>query len=135
MSQIKINHLAIVVENLDNSMAFWRDALGLSLGETQEVAEEAVKIAFFEIGNAHIELVQPTSDDSGVARFLAKRGQGMHHLCLEVENIEQTMRQLTQHNVELINETPRERDGKRYAFIHPNSTGGVLLELYELAKP
>ena len=132
MPQIQINHLAIVVEDLEESLSFWRDALGLPLGEIKEVQEEDVKIAFLEAGNAHIELLTPTTDDSGVAKYLAKKGQGMHHICLEVEDVEASLQVLSERGIELINETPRVRDGKSYAFVHPRRTGGVLVELYEV---
>lgn len=131
MSNITLNHLAIVVENIDDAVGFWRDALGLPVGEIKEVAQESVKIAFMESGESHVELVQPTTEDSGVAKYLAKKGAGMHHVCFEVPDIEATMQRMIANGVELINETPRERDGRRYAFIHPRSTGGVLVELYE----
>ncbi len=133
MSNIKINHLAIVVDDVEQSLAFWRDGLGLSVGGAiEDVPAEEVKVAFLNVGESHIELVQPTTDDSGIAKYLAKRGQGMHHMCLEVNDIEATLADLSDKGYDLINETPRERDGKRYAFVHPKSTGGVLLELYEV---
>ncbi len=133
MSQIKLNHIAVVVEDVEQALGFWRDALGLvSGGDIQEVPAEAVKVAFLETGESHIELVQPTTEDSGIAKYLAKRGQGMHHICVEVPDIEAKLAELNAKGYELINETPRERDGKRYAFVHPKSTGGVLLELYEV---
>lgn len=133
MSNIKINHLAIVVDDVEQSLAFWRDGLGLSVGGAiEDVPAEEVKVAFLDVGESHIELVQPTTDDSGIAKYLAKRGQGMHHICLEVNDIEATLADLSDKGYDLINETPRERDGRRYAFVHPKSTGGVLLELYEV---
>lgn len=128
---IKINHLAIVVADIEGALAFWRDALGLPLGEVSDVPSEAVRVAFLEAGEAHIELLEPTSSDSGVAKYLDKRGPGMHHICLEVPDIEAALGQLKAKGVELINETPRERDGRKYAFIHPKSAGGVMVELYE----
>ncbi len=132
MTDIKLNHLAIVVDDMDAALRFWRESLGLTqAGDVQSVPAEAVDIAFLTLGDAHIELIQPTTADSGVARYLAKRGPGMHHLCLEVPDLEAKLAQLSESGCELINESPRERDGRRYAFIHPNSTGGVLLELYE----
>lgn len=131
MAEITINHVAIVVENLDTSLSFWQDALGLPPGKIEEVPPEQVKIAFLETGDAHIELVQPTTADSGIAKYLAKKGAGMHHLCLEVDNLDAILEHLKAKNVELINDTPKERGGRRYAFIHPKSTGGVLIELYD----
>lgn len=132
MPQIKFNHLAVVVEDIDQALAFWHDGLGLPLaGNIEEVPAEDVKIAFLNTINTHIELIQPMSDESGVAKYLMNRGQGIHHICLEVPDIELSLQELSDKGYELINETPRERDGRRYAFVHPKSTGGVLLELYE----
>ena len=132
MSDITLNHLAIVVDDMEAALRFWRESLGLSqASETQSVPAEDVDIAFLTLGDAHIELIQPTNSDSGVAKYLAKRGPGLHHLCLEVPDLEAKLNELSAGGYELINETPRERDGRRYAFIHPKSAGGVLLELYE----
>ncbi len=130
-----LNHVAIVVENLDAALAFWRDALGLPLAQTEHNPDEAVRIAFLPLGESEIELLEPTTEDSGIARYLARRGPGMHHLCIEVDDIEAALARLRQHGAELINETPKTRpDGTRYAFIHPRSAGGVLVELYEVAQ-
>lgn len=135
MTDIKLNHLAIVVDDLEAALRFWRESLGLAqAGEIESVPAEAVEIAFLSLGDARIELIQPTTDDSGVAKYLAKRGPGMHHLCLEVADLDAKLEALSGRGYELINETPRERDGRRYAFIHPRSAGGVLLELYETAQ-
>jgi methylmalonyl-CoA/ethylmalonyl-CoA epimerase len=131
MGQITINHVAIVVEDMENAMSFWRDALGLNMGKIQNVPQEEVQVAFFDTGESHIERVQPTSDDSGIAKYLAKKGSGIHHICLEVDDIQNALATMQTKGIELINETPRERDGRKYAFIHPRSTGGVLVELYE----
>jgi methylmalonyl-CoA/ethylmalonyl-CoA epimerase len=129
---IKINHVAIVVNDIDATLPFWRDVLGLPGGQTQNVPQEQVRIAFLEAGDSHIELVQPTSPDSGIARYLEKRGAGMHHICFEVADLEGTMTHMVANGVELLNDSPKERDGRRYVFIHPKSTGGVLVELYEV---
>ncbi len=132
MTDIRLNHLAIVVDDMDAALRFWRESLGLSqTGEIESFPAEAVDIAFLTVDDARIELIQPTTDDSGVAKYLAKRGPGMHHLCLEVSDLDSKLNELSSAGCELINEQPRERDGRRYAFIHPKSTGGVLLELYE----
>lgn len=133
---IKINHIAIVVPDLEEATAFWVDALGLPLERVSEVSEEAVRVAFLPAGEGEIELLQPLDEESGVARYIKERGPGLHHLCLEVADIEAAMSRLRAHDVELINETPRtSEDGRRrYAFIHPRSAGGVLLELYEMAR-
>ncbi|MCL4250992.1 MAG: methylmalonyl-CoA epimerase [Anaerolineae bacterium] len=133
MTPIKINHVAIVVEDVREALTFWRDALGLPLQHTEINDAEAVEIAFLPIGEGEIELIQPTTDDSGVAKYLAKKGAGLHHLCIEVDDITAALARITDSGAELINETPRTRpDGTRYAFVHPKSTGGVLLELYQL---
>lgn len=134
MAKIKqINHVAVVVDDMDKSLIFWRDALGLRMTELRDVPTEKSRIAFLPIGDAEVELVQPTSDDSGIAKYLAKRGPGMHHICLEVDDIEGMLSQLKTKGVRLINEEPRlAGDGKRYAFVHPDSTGGVLVELYQI---
>jgi methylmalonyl-CoA/ethylmalonyl-CoA epimerase len=134
MAVIKaINHVAVVVDDMEKSLSFWRDALGIHLHELRDVPAEKSQVAFLPLAGAEVELVMPTSDDSGIAKYLAKRGQGMHHLCLEVDDIEGMLAQLKAKNIRLINEEPRvAADGKKYAFIHPESTGGVLVELYQL---
>jgi len=129
----KIDHVALVVGDIDEALAFWRDALGLELEHIQEVPREKSAIAFLPVGDAEVELVQPTSDDSGIANYLEKRGPGMHHICLEVDDIEAMLAQLKGKDVRLIHEEPVVGDGgKKYAFIHPKAAFGVLVELYEL---
>jgi len=129
----KINHVAVAVTDLEGSLSFWRDALGLEMAELRDVPAEAAQIAFLPVGDSEVELVRPTTDDSGLARYLAKRGPGMHHVCLEVDDIDAMLLRLKEKNVRLINEAPKTgADGKRYLFIHPESTGGVLVELYQL---
>lgn len=134
MPKVKqINHVAIVVEDMQKSLTFWRDALGLELHELRDVPAEMSQVAFLPLAGSEIELVQPTTDDSGIAKYLAKRGPGMHHICLEVDDIDGMMTALKAKGVSLINEEARvAADGKKYAFIHPKSTGGVLVELYQL---
>jgi methylmalonyl-CoA/ethylmalonyl-CoA epimerase len=129
----KINHLAILVEDMQDSLGFWRDALGLEVMEQIDVPEENARVAFLPLGDSNIELVQPTGSDSGLSRYLAKRGPGLHHVCLQVEDIQTILDRLMEKGVRLINEQPsRGQDGRKYAFIHPESTQGVLVELYEL---
>jgi methylmalonyl-CoA/ethylmalonyl-CoA epimerase len=129
----KINHVAIVVEDMEDALSFWRDALGLELHELRDVPAEKSQVAFIPVADGEIELVMPTTDDSGIAKYLAKRGQGMHHICLEVDDIQGMMRQLKSKGIRLINEEPRTSiDGRKYAFIHPESSRGVLVELYQL---
>ena len=134
MPSIKaINHVAVVVDNMEKSLTFWRDALGLDLHELRDVPAEKSQVAFLPLAGAEVELVMPTSDDSGIAKYLAKRGPGMHHICLEVDDIVGMLAQLRSKNIRLINEEPRAAaDGKQYIFIHPESTGGVLVELYQV---
>lgn len=134
MPKVKqINHVAVVVEDMEKALSFWRDALGMELHELRDVPAEKSQVAFLPLPGSEVELVQPTTDDSGIAKYLAKRGPGMHHVCLEVDDIVAMMSQLKAKNVRLINEEPRTAaDGKKYAFVHPESTSGVLVELYQL---
>lgn len=128
----KINHVAVVVPDLENSLAFWRDSLGLDLNHIEDVPSQKSAVAFFPVGDSEVELVKPTSEDSGVAKFLAERGGGMHHLCFEVDNIEEMLVELKAKGVRLINEIPQVLPGRKMAFVHPKATGGVLVELYEV---
>jgi methylmalonyl-CoA/ethylmalonyl-CoA epimerase len=131
----KISHIAIVVPDLDEAMGFWVDALGLPLNHVEHVPDQGVDVAFLPSGESEIELLEPCDEESGVARFMQKRGPGMHHICFEVEDIEYVLDRLRQANVPLINEEPTYgTGGKKIAFIHPKGTGGVLVELYELSE-
>ncbi len=134
MSDLKrLNHVAILVPDLDLALAFWQDQLGLSLDHVETVSSMAVKIAFLPLGESEIELVQPTTEDSGLAKYLAKRGPGLHHICIETDDIKGKLAELKEKSVRLIDEEPvLMDDGRQLAFIHPKSTGGVLVELYEL---
>lgn len=136
MPQIKkIDHVALVVEDIDAALAFWRDSLGLALDHIEQVPREKSAIAFLPVGGSEIELVQPTDPESGVAKYLEKRGAGMHHLCLEVDDIEAALAQLQARGVQLIHDQPvTGENGKKYAFIHPKAAFGVLTELYELPR-
>lgn len=128
----KINHVAIVVPDIDGALSFWHDALGLELSHVEDVSSQKSQVAFLPLGDSEVELVRPTTEDSGVAKFLADRGAGMHHLCFEVDNIEEMMAQLKEKGVRLINETPQQLEGRKVAFVHPKSANGVLVELYQL---
>jgi len=133
MSQAKkINHVAIVVRDIDESLKFWETALGLKLHHVEDVPSQASKVAFIPVGESEIELVQPTTEDSGMAAYLEKRGEGMHHLCVEVDDIEAKMQELRDAGIRLINQTPEVLPGRKMAFIHPKSASGVLVELYEI---
>jgi methylmalonyl-CoA/ethylmalonyl-CoA epimerase len=131
----RVDHIAIVVEDIDEALKFWRDALGLKLLQVEEVSEQESIVAFLPVGGSEIELVKPTSQESGVARYLQKRGPGMHHICFEVDDIQATLESLKQKGVRLINEEPmRGSGGKKIAFIHPEGSHGVLVELYQLGS-
>jgi methylmalonyl-CoA/ethylmalonyl-CoA epimerase len=136
MPEIKrIHHIAVLVENIDTSLEFWQTMLGIEPSHISDYPQEDARIAFLPLGESEIELVQPTKPDSGLSRFLEKRGPGLHHLCLEVDDLQRLMLELTAKNVQLINDQPRVgEDGRLYAFIHPKSTSGVLVELYQLPK-
>jgi methylmalonyl-CoA/ethylmalonyl-CoA epimerase len=128
----KINHVAIVVADLDAALCFWQDALGLELSHIEDVPSQKSQVAFLPLGDSEVELVKPTSDDSGVAKFLAERGGGMHHLCFEVNDLEAMLAQLKSKGARLINETPIQLEGRKLAFVHPKSAGGVLVEIYQI---
>jgi methylmalonyl-CoA epimerase len=131
----KIDHIGIVVNDIEEALKVYQQALGLSLAKVQERPDQAVTIAFLPTGESEIELVQPITSDSGVAKFLQKRGEGIHHICLEVDDIEKTLADLQGKGLQLIDEMPRTGpEGERFAFIHPKSTHGVLIELYEYPK-
>ena len=131
----RIDHIGILVADLEMPLSFWRDALGLEMTHITDVPAEMAQIAFLPVGGSELELVHPTSSDSGLARFLEKRGPGVHHICLEVDDIDGMLAQLKAKGVTLINEEPRTGvGGKRYAFIHPKSANGVMVELYEMPQ-
>ena len=128
----RINHVAVVVDDMEKSLLFWRDALGMQIHEVRDVPAEQSQVAFLPLEGSEVELVRPTTGDSGIAKYLAKRGPGMHHICLEVDDIAGMLVQLKARGMRLINEEARvAADGRKYAFVHPQSTGGVLVELYE----
>lgn len=129
----KISHIAIVVPDLDEAMNFWVNVLGLPLTHVEHVADQNVDVAFLPSGDSEIELLEPVSEKSGVARFMRKRGPGMHHICFEVDDIEEMLVRMKEAAIQLINEEPAiGTGGKKIAFVHPKGTGGVLVELYEL---
>jgi len=135
MSQIKkVNHIAILVENIENALPFWQDQLGLSLDHIEDVPSQASKVAFLPVGEGEVELVEPTDPESGLAKYLEKRGEGMHHLCFQVDDIEAMLDLLKAKDVRLINESPVDLPGRRMAFIHPKAANGVLIELYEIIE-
>jgi methylmalonyl-CoA/ethylmalonyl-CoA epimerase len=126
----KINHIGIAVTSLEEALPFYRSQLDMSFQGIEEVAEQKVKVAMLQIGEAKIELLEPTDPESPVARFIEKNGPGIHHLAYEVDNIEQAIARLEQEGVRMIDRSPRiGAHGTRIAFIHPKSSAGVLTEL------
>ena len=131
----KVDHIGIAVADLDKAVEIYRDVLGLELRGFEDVPDQKVRVAKFDAGDDTIELVTPTVDDSPISKFLGKRGDGIHHMCLEVDDIEATLARFKKRGLRLIDETPRiGAGGCRIAFVHPKSTGGVLLELSEPAR-
>jgi methylmalonyl-CoA epimerase len=130
----RIDHVAIIVHNIEQALAFYQDTLGIRPGEIKEVPTEQVRIAFLPLGGhggSEIELIEPTAPDSSLSRFLEKRGEGLHHICLEVENIDATLAEMQEKGVPVLDKQPRIAAGGRAIFIHPKGTNGVLLELLE----
>ncbi len=126
----KINHIGIAVKSLEISIPFYRDQLGMNFEGTEEVAEQKVKVAFLQIGESRIELLEPTSDDSPITSFLAKKGEGIHHMAYEVDDIEAALAEMKKNGTRLIDETPRRgAHNSLIAFLHPKATGGVLTEI------
>ena len=128
----KINHIAIAIADIDGALGFWRDALGLDVDHIEDVPSQKAVVAFLPCGDSEVELVKPSAEDTGVAKFLAERGGGMHHLCFEVDDIDAMLAQLKTKGVRLINEVTVQLLGRKMAFVHPKSTGGVLVELYQI---
>jgi len=129
---MKIEHIGIATYKIDDALKFWRDALGLSVVETEEVAEQGVRVAMLPVGEPRVELLEPTSDASPVAKFLEKRGAGIHHIAMRVDDIRAALARLKEQGARLIDESPRVgAGGYLVAFVHPASAGGVLLELVE----
>jgi len=132
---MKISHLGIATKGIDEALKFWQDALGLENVHAEEVAEQKVRVAMLPIGETRIELLEATSDDSPIAKFLEKRGGGIHHIAVEVKNIEESLAKLKAEGARLIDEQPRiGAEGCLVAFVHPSSSGGVLLELIQENK-
>ena len=128
----KISHIGIAVASIEEAAPFYRDVLGMEFEGTEVVAEQKVKVAFFAVGESRIELLEPTADDSPVAKFLAKNGPGVHHVAYEVADLEQRLAALKAEGVRLIDEAPRTgAHNTRIAFMHPKASGGVLTELCE----
>ncbi|MBI2060033.1 MAG: methylmalonyl-CoA epimerase [Nitrospirae bacterium] len=131
----KVDHIGIAVPSLEGALKFYEEVLGIHPDHFEEVEEQKVRTAFIPVGETHIELLEPTSPDSPIAKFIDKRGPGIHHLALGVENLEGKLADCKAKGAQLIDEKPRVgAHGKKIAFIHPKSTGGVLLELCETPR-
>lgn len=129
---MKIEHIGIATHKIDDALEFWRDALGLRVVETEEVAEQGVRVAMLPVGEPRVELLEPTSEASPVAKFLEKRGPGIHHIAVRVDDIRASLQRLKEQGARLIDDAPRVgAGGCLVAFVHPSATGGVLLELVE----
>jgi methylmalonyl-CoA epimerase len=130
----RIDHVAIIVRNIEQALAFYRDTLGIMPSEIKEVPTEQVRIAFLPMGGpggSEIELIEPTTPDSSLTKFLEKRGEGLHHICLEVDNIDAALAEMQEKGAPVLDEQPRISAEGRAIFIHPKGTNGVLLELVE----
>lgn len=131
----RIDHIGIAVQDIGEALEFFEAALGMKLERVESEEGGRTQVAFLPVGSSEVELVNPRDADSGLAKFLAKRGEGIHHICLEVDDLDAALARLKEHGAELIDTTPRQNSkGRRYAFIHPKSAHGVLIELYEAAR-
>lgn len=129
---LKIDHIGIATESIEDGLAIWRDALGLQVDSTEEVTEQGVKVCMLAVGDTHVELLEPLGPETAVGKFLARRGPGMHHIAVEVADIHAALSDLKSKGARLIDETPRVgAGGCLVAFIHPSSVNGVLLELVQ----
>lgn len=135
MKTCSVDHIGIAVRSLEKALDFYRDQLQMEVAEVEEVAAEKVRVAILPVGESRIELLEATSESSAIARFIEKRGEGLHHVALKVENLAAAMERMKANGVQLINQEPGAgAGGHAYAFVHPRSTGGVLLELVEDAE-
>ena len=129
---MKIDHIGIATRQLDEGLALWRDALGLSVDSTEEISEQGVRVAMLPIGDTHVELLEALSPDSSVGKFISKRGPGIHHIAVQVDDINASLADLKSKGARLIDETPRIcAGGCLIAFVHQSTTNGVLLELVQ----
>ena len=132
---MKINHLGIATKSIDQALTFWVDGLGLKNVHTEVVEDQKVRIAMLPVGESRIELLEPTSDDSPISKFLEKRGGGIHHVAIEVEDIRAALAGMRSQGIRLIDEEPRiGAEGCLVAFVHPAASNGVLLELVQVQK-
>lgn len=131
----KINHIAIAVKNIEEAAGFYKDVMGLTLSGVEVVAAQKTKVGFFKIGESNIELVQPAEPDSPLVKFLEAKGQGIHHICFEVDDVEAEVKAYLEKGATMVDQKPRPgAHNSKVAFVHPKSSGGVLIELCELPK-
>lgn len=131
----KVDHVGIAVHDLEEAARFYNEALGVEASEPERVPSEGVRIVFLSGGDRLIELLEPLDEGSPIQKFLERRGEGMHHICFRVDDIEEAMRQMASSGAQLIDDEPRDRrDGTRLAFVHPSSAHGVLIELLEVEE-
>ncbi len=134
----RIDHVAIIVRNIEQALIFYRDTLGIEPSEIKAIPTEQVRIAFLPMGGpggSEIELIEPTTPDSSLSRFLEKRGEGLHHICLEVEDIDASLAEMREKGTPVLDSQPRMAAEGRAIFLHPKGTNGVLLELLERTHP
>ena len=130
-----IDHVGVAVPSIDSALAFYRDAMQMELVHRETIAEQGVDAALLDVGDSHVELIEPLSPDNGVGRFLHKHGAGLHHVAYRVESVDETLKACVAAGIRLIDESPRQGiRGSRVAFLHPASTGGVLTEIVQPAK-
>jgi methylmalonyl-CoA/ethylmalonyl-CoA epimerase len=131
----KINHIAIAVNNLEEAAKFYQDVLGLNLSGVEVVTVQKTKVGFFHIGESNIELVQPSEPDSPLVKFLETKGQGIHHICFEVDDVQAEVKAFLEKGATMVDQKPRPgAHNTKVAFVHPKSSSGVLIELCELPK-
>ena len=128
---IKIHHVAVVLPEIEGALGFWQGALGLPLAGVEDVPSQKAAVAFLPAGESEVELVKPLDADTGLAKFLADKGPGLHHICFEVDDIDEMLRDLQARGVRLINPSALALPGRKAAFIHPKAANGVLVELYQ----
>ncbi|MFN3267668.1 MAG: methylmalonyl-CoA epimerase [Zestosphaera sp.] len=133
---MKLDHIGIAVKNLEEAVRFYKDVLGLELEGIEEVPEENVRVAMFKVGDTHIELLQGTTQDSAISKFIEKKGEGIHHIAVRVDDVDKSVETLKSRGAVLVYEKSKlvSRGSRKINFVHPKSTGGVLLELVERVK-
>ena len=126
-----LNHVCIAVNDIEDTLNFYRTVFGVGTDDIEEIEDQAVKAALVRVGGSQLEFIQPTDPEGGVARFIERRGEGVHHICFEVENLQERLDQLAANGIDLIDKSPREGLSGMIGFIHPRSTRGVLIELVD----